>query len=254
MRVFSKLLLLVATAAAAACSNESGPNSEPHASVIAPTFDTVDVPSATVEIAGRVERLPPQTRAVARFRITRTVITEPQWSACAEAGICTPLSHSDDAEGSEAPAPRDGVPVFGVSPEQANEFCESWAGGSLPTAGQWLLGARGAQKRSYPWAGDSPPSCAQNGRANRRCCERAKNCDALTRGQVLKHPDGASPYGMEDVLITGTELLARDDTARCRGRGCYVRGDAPSRIDVVAPHPRDGELRYAAGFRCAWDE
>jgi hypothetical protein len=78
-------------------------------------------------------------------------------------------------------------PVVSVTWEDARAYAE-WLGGGLPSEAQWEFAARGARGRKYPW-GEEEPTCA---RANFNDCGwRLK--------AVGRHPEGATPTGVEDL-------------------------------------------------------
>jgi formylglycine-generating enzyme required for sulfatase activity len=82
----------------------------------------------------------------------------------------------------------------------ANIFCH-WVGGRLPTAAEWQKAARGRGQRLYPWGNKWDPS-----RGNFIERRDAPGRPAVARDTptyktpVDAYPDGASPYGVYDMV------------------------------------------------------
>jgi hypothetical protein len=86
---------------------------------------------------------------------------------------------------------------------------------------------------------------------------------------VGMHAPGASPKGLEDVLLTPGELLSADasslfNACTAAGTHCVVAGLSPGSIDTVEPfysrsggpgESKDPEymIAHAYGFRCVID-
>jgi formylglycine-generating enzyme required for sulfatase activity len=104
----------------------------------------VRIPAGTVRVGpgdweaqGLIE--PRDVMVSSAFEIDAFEVTVDRWQACAEAGDCAPSTQSER-----------GVPVRGVTFEQARRFC-AWAGGGIPTEDAWILAAAGTTARRYPW-------------------------------------------------------------------------------------------------------
>ncbi len=81
-------------------------------------------------------------------------------------------------------------PVTWVSLEDARAYC-AWAGKRLPHEWEWQYAAQGTDNRSYPW-GDIWD--------NARVPEVATGRDLPPPEKVGVHPQGASPFGVEDLV------------------------------------------------------
>jgi len=137
------------------------------------------------------DELPPHEVDLSAFLITRTEITNEQYGACVQAGVCRPPVGADDPGYSGADRP-----VVGVDWEGARAYCQ-WAGGDLPTEAQWEKAARGTDGRTYPWGDEFDET-----RANfcDTACPLDHRSQSLSDGfghtaPVVGFWDGVSPYG-----------------------------------------------------------
>lgn len=217
------------------------------------------------------------------FRIDRYEVTNARYRACVAARVCRAPDRNDSHT-----RPRyfddpafDRYPVIRVSWDDAVTFC-SWLGRRLPTEAEWEMAARGdcarvapatcgpEDERTYPW-GDAAPRCdlANHDDDATGVCVSGGDTDAAGA-----RPDGAGPYGAQDLAGNVAEWVAdrygatyyqtacasgcTDPAGPAAGAERVVRGgswhDPPERIGVaerasLAPASRNDEV----GFRCARD-
>ncbi|RDZ29268.1 formylglycine-generating enzyme family protein [Lysobacter silvisoli] len=154
------------------------------------TWDGVDVqypwePSARRHHRRRMRMTP--------FHIDRTPVTHAQYLRFVQASGYRPRdAHNylrDWVDGAPPPG-WERKPVTWVSIEDARAYAH-WAGKRLPREWEWQYAAQGGDGRRYPWGDDW----------------RADAVPAPNRGRRLRapddvdaHPQGASPYGVLDLV------------------------------------------------------
>ena len=160
---------------------------------------------------------------------------------------------------------RDGVPLPGeenkpvvwVALEDARAYA-AWAGKRLPHEWEWQYAAQGTDGRRYPWGNDADPS----------------RMPATNRGRTLRasddvdaHPDGASPFGVLDLV--GNVWQWTDEYVDEHTRAAVLRGGSsylPQTSHWYFPqtHRLDQHGKYllmspckdrsaCVGFRCVVD-
>ena len=129
------------------------------------------------------------------FWIGRYEVTNAQYRACVEAGVCEPPSTTLFYDTPDY----DQHPVVFVDWERAQTYAE-WLDGSLLSEAQWEYAARGPEGWTYPW-GDEIPTCEQ---AHMEHCG-----DPITTavGPDIR-PTGVSWVGAQDMAGNVWEWLA----------------------------------------------
>jgi len=205
---------------------------------------------------------------VAGFSISKRPITLAQYQSCVAAQVCqAPQQECANAGGSGQDA------ALCVGEENARAYC-AWGEGRLPSLEEWLLAARGASPQRFSW-GDAAATCEQHPLALDPTLQRLSNapgsaqvptetkCGApvAARFEVGKHAAGASPSGVEDVLLARGELLGGEPASHftpcaMSGRSCLVYGVLPGAIDAVKLVNEAGtaEMSEAYTFRCVWSK
>ncbi len=180
------------------------------------------------------------------FWLDRTEVTNRQYQACMDAGVC-----AENATSYADLFYRADHPVVGVNWPQAQKYCE-WVGGSLPTVSQWRAAAS-PDGRVYPW-GDAGPSC--------QVAVISDACDAETPGTrpVGSKPSGASPFGALDMIGNvweWTATMGDKNDARLTLGGAWSNPDGTPQGGFDAFNPANavsqGEKQQTnnLGFRCA---
>jgi len=194
------------------------------------------------------------------FHIDRTPVTNARFKAFLDDSGWKPrdphnfLRHWRDG----APLPGDmNKPVVWVALEDARAYA-AWAGKRLPREWEWQYAAQGTDGRRYPWGNDAD----------------ATRMPATNRGRTLRapddvdaHPDGASPFGVLDLV--GNVWQWTDEYIDEHTRAAVLRGGSsylPQTSHWYFPqaHRLDQHGKYllmspckdrsgCVGFRCAVD-
>ncbi|MEM9691830.1 MAG: SUMF1/EgtB/PvdO family nonheme iron enzyme, partial [Myxococcota bacterium] len=256
------------------------PPSEPKSAALLPGSPMVTIEAGEYWTGCDVDRDPhcrPQDGAfrqvfVPTYRIDQYEVTVADYAACVEANGCREqgLRGFDDGEHvvdwmhcNWGRADRYDHPLNCVSWNQANTFCQ-WAGKRLPTEAEWEKAARGTDKRTYPW-GDAMITCAL-AVTNETGKDPGKGCGLNSTMPVGSKPDGASPYGVQDIVgnvwewtadayepPAGAPALDPNEGPHHVGKGgCWGSGNPwNSRISWSHHYPASYGSNVRLGFRCA---
>jgi formylglycine-generating enzyme required for sulfatase activity len=197
---------------------------------------------------------------IASFYIDKYPVTNAQFKKFLDSTHYEPkdkLNFLKDWKNGSYPEGWSNKPVTWVSLEDARAYAK-WAGKRLPHEWEWQYAAQGTDGRTYPWGNlwnpDRVPA-PERGRT-------ASGPDA-----VDAHPEGASPFGVMDMMgdvWQWTDEFADDHTraAILRGGSYYqpqgsiwyfpqaYRNDQHGKLLLMAPSYDRSET---VGFRCVKD-
>ena len=185
------------------------------------------------------------------YWIDRTEVTNAQYRACVEAGVCP----EPESWGNEE-LNGDNQPVL-VPWESARNYCE-WVGARLPTEAEWEKAIRGTDGRVWPWGNEFEAN-----RAN-----LSDDADGYGgTAPVGGFPGDVSPYGLLDAAGNAGEWVsdwfdaeyyahspAQNPTGPASGEQKVHRapitngGGGPEKCRCVARYGVDPNWEY--GFRC----
>jgi formylglycine-generating enzyme required for sulfatase activity len=197
---------------------------------------------------------------VGAFAIDRFPVTNAAFKAFVDASGYHPADAHNFLRHWQDGAPRagwDNKPVTWVSIEDARAYA-AWASKRLPREWEWQYAAQGLDGRLYPWGNDWDAAAAP---------EPSLARNMPVPADVDAHPEGASPFGVQDLV--GNVWQWTDEYRDEHVRGAVLRGgsayqpqtshwyfpqayrlDQHGKFLLMAP----GKDRSAGiGFRCAVD-
>ena len=213
--------------------------------------------------------LPMHTVALDGFWIDRTEVTNAQYQACVQTGLCSPPAQSSSATQPDyyGNTAFDDYPVLWVSWNEATAYCR-WAGARLPTEAEWEYAARGPQGRVFPW-GDAFEGMRANycdANCDRDWADEAVDDDYTDTAPVGSYPAGASWVGALDTAGNVLEWVAdwygvyhaerqENPTGPTTGRARVLRGGSwvndASRVRSADRSMMPADRWHDVGFRCA---
>lgn len=214
-----------------------------------------DLPNYTEPVPGQpptadMVRVPASTDgAVHEFFIDKDEVTVGEYEHCVDMKRCDPRSYTEPCT-SEAAVRwhTPNRPVNCIYPKLANQYC-AYRGKRLPTRDEWLRAARGDDGRAFPW-GAAPPTC-------KTAVIHDSQCQSEHAEDVGSRPDGASPYGVMDMVGNVSELVYVPPPLH--GQGDYAMmggnyGTVPTTLVREGLQQEDPTSWEAPpfGFRCAW--
>ena len=173
------------------------------------------------------------------FYIDKFPVTNAQYAEFADATGHPPPAFWPDGT---LPTEKRNHPVTGVNQDDAWAYAK-WAGKRLPTEAEWEKAARGINGLRFPWGNQFDPEVCCWGRSNRE-----------GPAAVGSYPEGASPYGVMDMVGNVAEWCADapgPGAAFIKG-GCYLTKS----IVNLRPAARNmsgftNNRSMFYGFRCA---
>ena len=232
------------------------------------------VPAGPFEMGsadGAADEMPIHTVMLDAFYIDLYEVTNSQFFACVDEGICDTPANTTSFDSSYSrqhyygTIEYGGFPVIYVSWYDAQDYCQ-WRGARLPTEAEWEKAARGGLEGArYPW-GDEAPVC-ESGAENGARFDDDADCNDIDTDQVGNYaPNG---YGLFDMAGNLWEWVsdwyddgyyANSPTSNPQGpqEGSFpvLRGgswqDSADHIRVADRRfndPKSGALMI--GFRCA---
>jgi formylglycine-generating enzyme required for sulfatase activity len=221
------------------------------------TAQMVDIPGGSFTMGsdnGGPDSKPAHPVDVPAFQIDKFEVTNSDFKAFVDAtGYKTDAEKTGDKPWSAYAEGKDNNPVVKVSWNDASAFCK-WAGERLPTEAEWEKAARGTDGRTYPWGNAWDP-------------KKVNGKDSGIRGTTVvgSYPEGASPFGVEDMggnVWEWTSSVAdhypgNTTASKLYGSKLYIiRGGGWFDVkDQIASYYRNSAVPGTAnddlGFRCA---
>ncbi|MDX2054205.1 MAG: SUMF1/EgtB/PvdO family nonheme iron enzyme [Polyangiaceae bacterium] len=275
--------LVIGVASLVACGREEA-SSRPAPPDL--TQSQTQIPQSSVTLGFADGTLRTQV-ALPSFRISTHPITQQQYQACVAAHACGAPLNTCAAELSAGSAPELAIQTC-VGVQNAQKYC-AWAGGQLPNLSEWFLAARGPNVAPFSW-GTEAATCERHPFGKKHFSEaeftalkmragspwkleellaQESDCGSAARSLTVKgHPEGASPLGVQDVLLAPAELAMgqpESPVSACSGASpCLIYRDRHAVISNLGPiedrarepaaDPSGGQAAPEYAFRCVWKD
>ncbi len=149
------------------------------------------------------------------YYIDKYPVTNAEFKKFIDAAKYTPADTHNflrDWKNGAPPPGWENKPVTWVSLEDARAYAK-WAGKRLPHEWEWQYAAQGADGRLYPWGNDWKASAVPT---------PDKGRDLTGPADVTAHPEGASPFGVMDLV--GNVWQWTDEFVDQHTRAAILRG------------------------------
>lgn len=154
------------------------------------------IPGGTFQMgstSGSPAEAPVTTVTLTPYALDRTEVTVTDYAACVAGGKCTEPGLPTNGWCNWHVSGKEGDPINCVSWSQARNYCEA-QGKRLPTEAEWEFGARGTDGRRFPWGNSAPPAPSSDS----TLVQWGPGL-GFTTAPVGTHPDGVSPFGLQDM-------------------------------------------------------
>ena len=229
------------------------------------------------------------------YCIDTTEVTVAQYKECSDKGECKRAPRDNDWPGITArekkiydplcnirePEAHANYPINCIDWELSDAFCKA-SGRRLSTEAEWEFATRGSDGRKYPWGDEPPTSGSRLNACGKECLAWGKKNNEevsamyaaddtfANTAPVGSFPNGASPFGLQDVVGNVWEWASDwhapyapgavvDPTGGATGTERVLRGGAWNGGDVAWVRPtyrfksEPGLRSHGIGLRCAKD-
>lgn len=184
------------------------------------------------------------------FYVDKFEVTARDYAHCVALRRCDAparLGNCDDGAVDASTEPH--RPINCVLPREAEMYCK-YRGKRLPTQAEWQHAALGEGDRLFPW-GTAPPSCTKAVLLIPHECAQGNPSDVGT------HPEGASPFGAQDMVGNVSEIVFEPPVLHGDGDYGVMGGNYSTEPRFLARGLEEDQqppimFEPQIGFRCAW--